>query len=262
LERPQAVLQFFLHLEAAQALSRLGQQDKALAEANAAVEKAPDPSRLFCRRIRVQILARAGHLPEALGECQEMLKEYTNPDQVRDIRHTLSMVYSEAHDHTRAEEQLRLLLQADPNDATANNDLGYIWADQGKHLEEAEKLIRKAIDLDRKQRTGPLALETDSDRDNAAYLDSLGWVLFRRGQIEAARRELEKAVALPEGTDDPVVWDHLADVYYRLGEGKLAVAAWRKAIHLYEYVRERPLDERHAEINRKLKLLESKVSRQ
>ena len=256
LERAQGGDRVLFHVKAAQALSRLGRFPEAIAEASAAVEAASDPNRLFCRSVRVQILASAQHFDQAIAECREMLKEHTRPEEVRNIRHTLSIVYTTAHDQARAEEQLRMILQADPNDATANNDLGYIWADQDKNLEEAEKLVRKAIDLDHKQRQSGREVDVDSDRDNAAYIDSLGWVLFHRGKLAEARRELEKAVVLPDGADDPVVWDHLADVCYRLGDAHQAVAAWRKAVTCFEQVRERQTDKRYDEIKQKLKLLE------
>jgi len=163
------------------------------------------------------------------------------------------VVYSAAKDYAKAEEQLQILLENDANDATANNDLGYQWAEQGKNLEQAEKLIRKAIELDRKQRVTGTVLGTDADRDNAAYVDSLGWVLFRRGRLDAARKELEKAVALPEGVEDPTVWDHLGDVCFRLGDKAKAKEAWTKAVELYEVAHERMIDDRYKEIKEKLK---------
>ena len=212
----------------AQALARLGKLAEGLKEADAALAAAPDPSRLVCREARVRILLLAERYDQAAAECKDLLKDYTAPEEVREIRHTLSIVYSAAHEYDKAEEQLQLLLDADPNDPTANNDLGYQWAEQGKKLEEAEKLIRKAIDLDRKQRLTGTELDAESDRDNAAYVDSLGWVLFRRGQHEEARKELEKAVVLPDGIDDPVVWDHLGDVCFRLGDKEKAREALRQ----------------------------------
>src|SRR5262249_53213502 len=154
----------------------------------------------------------------AIAECKALLGEYNQPGEVREIRHTLANIYSAAHQPRQAEEQLRLLLDGDPEDATANNDLGYLWADQNIRLEEAERLIRKALELDRRQRTSGTAVSVDSDQDNAAYVDSLGWVLFRRGQLEEARRQLDKAAKLPGGSDDPVVWDHLGDVCFRLAQ--------------------------------------------
>jgi tetratricopeptide (TPR) repeat protein len=256
LQQARGTQPFFFHVNAAQALARKGNLVEALKEADAAIAAAPDPSRLFCRQVRVRILMQDRTYEQAAAEGLDLLKEFTNPEDVRDIRHTLSVVYSAAGEHAKAEEQLQALLDADPNDATANNDLGYQWADQGKNLEQAEKLIRKAIELDRKQRLTGTVLDTEADRDNAAYIDSLGWVLFRRGRHEEARKELEKAVALPDGADDPVVWDHLADVCACQGDKAKAKAAWARAVELYEGGGERPPDDRYKEIKEKLKLLE------
>jgi Flp pilus assembly protein TadD len=86
-------------------------------------------------------------------------------------------------------------------------------------------------------------------------VDSLGWVLFRRGRVQEARQELEKAAALPGGSDDPVVWDHLGDVYFRLSETGKARDAWRKAVELYEVGRRRPQDDRLKDIKQKLQTL-------
>jgi tetratricopeptide (TPR) repeat protein len=255
LAQAQATSRVLFHVDLARALAQMGKMDEAVAQANSAVELARDDERLFCRRVRAQVLAEAERHDAAVTECQALLKEFSQPGEVRDIRYTLSSVYSSAKNYPRAEEQLQLILQADPGDATACNDLGYIWADQGKHLEQAEKLVRRALELDRKQRNSGTQVVADSDLDNAAYVDSLGWVLFRRGQLQAARQELEKAAALPGGADDAVVWDHLGDVYHRLNEPARARTAWTKAIELYESARRRQLDERYREIQQKLKLL-------
>src|SRR5262249_44848957 len=152
----------------------------------------------------VQLMTNVGRFDEATAECQAMLKEYPEPNEVRNTRQSLSSVYTAAGKHLQAEEQLQMILDQDPTAATASNDLGYIWGDQGKHLPEAERLIRKALNLDRQQRKGTSAVSADSDRDNAAYVDSLGWVLFRRGHLDEARKALEEAVTLPGGDDDPV----------------------------------------------------------
>ena len=178
----------------------------------------------------------------------------TNAGDVRNIRVTLSTVYLAAHQDDESEKELQSILDADPNDALANNNLGYQWAERSKNLEEAEKLIRKALELDRKEGGGGL-LGPDGDRDNAAYLDSLGWVLFRRGKLDAAREQLERATALPDGADDPTVWDHLGDVYFRLEEKGKARDAWKKALGLFDVGRRR-LDDRKKDVEKKLKLLE------
>ena len=127
-------------------------------------------------------------------------KAFTQGAQVRAVRYTLSNVYTHKDDHAKSEEQLRLILETDPDAPLANNNLGYQMADRNVNLDEAERLIRRAIEVDRLMRRG-----AEDEGENAAYLDSLGWVLFRRGQLADAREWLEKAAALPDGADDPAV---------------------------------------------------------
>jgi tetratricopeptide (TPR) repeat protein len=257
LARAEATNRVLFHRDLARALILLGKPDEAITEASAAVEVAAEAQRLPCRCARANILAQAGKFDQAVAECLDLLRETTDREDVRTIRHTLHVVHVLAKDNARAEEELRKILDDDPNDATANNDLGYLWADQGKNLQEAERLIRKAIELDRAQRSSGTAVSADSDRDNAAYIDSLGWVLFRLGQLPAARKELEKAANLPDGPDDPVVWDHLGDACFRLRDRPAALAAWKKAVELYETLKRRRLDDRCQEIKQKLRLLEA-----
>ena len=70
----------------------------------------------------------------------------------------------------------------------------------------------------------------------------------------AGRQELEKASTLPSGDDDPVVWDHLGDVCYRLKDDKAAAEHWKKALKLYDQGRRRA-DGRAKDIADKLKRL-------
>lgn len=254
LRQAQSPKQVWFHSQQARALALLGKTDEALAAADQAVEVADHDNRLYARLTRVDVLRHVGRTDQAAAQGQALLQEFRQADEVQRIRHSLSGVYSTVRDFPKAEEQLLLILRDDPTDATASNDLGYFWADQGKNLEEAERLIRKALDLDEQQRRTGSAGGAEVDQENAAYLDSLGWVLFRRGQVEAARTWLEKAAGLPGGEDDPLVWDHLGDVYTRLEQTERAQSAWRKALVLYETQRRRQADNHYREIKRKLEL--------
>jgi tetratricopeptide (TPR) repeat protein len=256
LERAQKTNRVLFHIDLAHAHLALDHQKEALAAAKAAVDDSGDKDRLLCRRIRVEILSACDKHDEALAECRAMLKEYNQPGEIRDIRASLSMAYSAARKYDESEQELQKILDDDSGDATANNDLGYQWADRGKNLDEAEKLIRKALELDKQQRTSGTSVGVDADQDNAAYVDSLGWVLFRRGKLDEARAELERAAALPGGADDPTVWDHLGDVYRKLDQKAKAEAAWKKSLKLYEAGRRRRNDGRYDEIKQKLKMLE------
>lgn len=252
--------------ELATAYAALGRYQEALEAADETVKLAVSPeSRLAARIRQTAILSQAGKHAEAVAACQALLAEYNQPEKdegplardkreakVRAIRLELSQVYNTAGDHEKSDEQLRVILEADPDDVTANNNLGYQWAERGINLAEAERLIRKAVELDRHQRGRGSNLSAGADQATAAYVDSLGWVLFRKGDLKGARAELEKASTLPDGSDDPVVWDHLADVLFRSGEKGGAATAWRKALELFD-AGTRPRDERYQEIQQKLK---------
>ena len=246
------------HEQLARALALLGKADEAVAEADRVVALTAGDGRVLAHLFRAEILQQVERYDKAIAECRGLLKDATKPAELHDIHYTLSGVYSAAHELPKAEEQLRWLLEKDPNDVGANNDLGYLLAEQGKDLKEAEEMIRKAIRLDRERRKLGTKVGEGDDHDNAAYVDSLGWVFFRRGQLEAARRELEKATAIKDGGDDPVIWDHLGDVYFRLDQMEKAKTVWRKAIRLYESQTSRKPDEQYKEIKQKLKLLEPK----
>jgi Tfp pilus assembly protein PilF len=88
-----------------------------------------------------------------------------------------------------------------------------MWADEGKNLGQAESLIRAAV---------------QSDPENAAYLDSLGWVLYKQSKFAEARRCLEAATKT--GRPDPIVLDHLGDALYRLDEQAEAARIWRRSM--------------------------------
>jgi tetratricopeptide (TPR) repeat protein len=253
----RGAFRLLLHSNLARALGVMGKTDEALADVDQGANLGEE-TRLHFRLLRAEILQRARRFDQAETECQALLREDLSPDDARRVRYVLSGVYSAAHAYPKAEEQLRLILQGDPDNASACNDLGYLMADQGKDLEQAEQLIRKAIKLDQEQkRSAPSAGDEEDAGPNAAYLDSLGWVLYRRGRLAEARREMKKAVALREGAADPVVWDHLADVYFRLGDTTRAGRAWRKAVTLFESDKRRQLDDQYEEVKRKLQRLES-----
>src|SRR5207244_3264653 len=114
---------------------------------------------------------------------------------------------------------------------TYHNDLGYIWADHDKNLDESEKLIRKAVEMDREERKKLKEeglLDADDDRDNSAYLDSLAWVLYKKKNYAEAKKYLLEAIKSDDGKHAEI-YDHLADVHIALGEKKEAVEVWKKA---------------------------------
>src|SRR5439155_10352436 len=74
----------------------------------------------------------------------------------------------------------------------------------------------------------------DEVRENAAYLDSMGWVLFKQKKYKEALPYLEKAAADEDDGNHLEIWDHLGDCYLALGQKKKAVETWEKALKLEE----------------------------
>jgi tetratricopeptide (TPR) repeat protein len=119
-------------------------------------------------------------------------------------------------DTAKAEEYFQKSLDLAPDFAEALNYLGYMWAEHGVKLDHARQLIEKALKVEPK---------------NGAYLDSMGWVLFKLNQPKEALDYILKACdSLDE--PDPAVFDHLGDIYAALQQPDKAREAWRKSLAL------------------------------
>jgi tetratricopeptide (TPR) repeat protein len=242
----------FFNYYLAGALAELDDNEGALAAVEKAIAQSGDGNRLAVRIQKIYVLRLLGKWEDAIAASRKLLEEFDGPGDRLRIRYALAGAYWGAKKRDEAEVELRAILDADPDFAAACNDLGFHLADQGRALDEAERLVRHAIATDRieRRKAGHAELQ------NAAYIDSLGWVFFRRGQLPQARAELERAVALHAGATDPVVWDHLGDVHFRLGEKEEAKGAWQKAQSLYEKLPSgaaRAGGDRLDELKRKLK---------
>src|SRR5262249_38730474 len=125
------------------------------------------------------------------------------------------------------------------------------WADHDMNLAESEKLIRKAIEEDRRQRRKANPdLKPELDKDNPAYLDSLGWVLFKQKKYKEAKPLFLQAVQEEEGKHVEID-DHLAEVHMALGEKADAVAVWKKALEVADTSKRE--QQRRTAVEKKLK---------
>ncbi|MEZ6140312.1 MAG: tetratricopeptide repeat protein [Zavarzinella sp.] len=239
---------FYSNLALAQL--ELGKFQNALDAIEQAVRISSDTNKVIQSSRKILILSTMGKSTEAIAFGTDLLKKLNQPEQIRTIKSAIAQAYGAAGKHVEAEELLRSILETDPGSALTLNNLGYQLAVQNSRLEEAEELIRKAIQLDNLKRS--LA---DDAPENAAYLDSLAWVLFRRGKLVEADDLLKKALNYPEGKEDPTVWDHFGDVSHHLGRSQQAKTAWETAHELLKDS-QKPVDIKHREaIERKLKLL-------
>jgi tetratricopeptide (TPR) repeat protein len=220
----------------AQALLHKGKVDEGVAVLRDALKNNPADEELI--QSFAFFLRSAGRIAEEVTFLKSILDKFPNNDSLVKLAHsTLSLAYTDLGDFPKAEAELEVLYAKDPADIGVNNDLGYLYADQGKNLEKAESMIRKAV---------------EQEDTNSAYLDSLGWVLFKRGKFKEAISPLEKAIEVLDSTgrDDATVPEHLGDVYFALKDRVKARAAWEKAEKISAGTK--PPDKRLAEIRKKL----------
>jgi Flp pilus assembly protein TadD len=122
----------------------------------------------------------------------------------------VALVNDEMGRREEANRLLRQVLEINPENGMALNHLGYTFAHRGENLDEAEDLIRRALVV---------------YPNDGAILDSLGWVYYQKGDYESAVVELERAMELIG--HDPVVREHLADAYVKVGRVAEARRAYR-----------------------------------
>lgn len=222
-------------------LSQTGKADEAIAILQGAAKK--DPANPAIGSMLGSILSQVGRNGEALTIFKGMIEKFPNNDEVLKLaRSNISIIYVNMGDYAKGEAELESLLERTPDDPGVNNDLGYLYADQGKKLDKAESMIRKAL---------------QEDPENKAYLDSLGWVLFKRGKVKEAVEPLEKAVKQVGEVisgPDATIFEHLGDVYFQLGETAKAKSTWRSAEKAA--AKDTPPDKRLPEIRKKLESLE------
>jgi tetratricopeptide (TPR) repeat protein len=212
----QAEGELYFYLSAALALD--AQYDRALAAAREAARTNPEFPAAQMRPAWVLYLA--SRWPEARTAYETFLDRYADqfgsPDvreAVRDARLALSNIYLELDQRAGAEEQLEQILDEFPEDVGAWNDLGYLWAERGVHLQRALRMTQRAV---------------EAEPDNDAYRDSLGWSLYRLERYDEAVEQLRHAVD-PEQPDG-IILDHLGDALHKIGDNLGAVETWQRAL--------------------------------
>ena len=216
--------------------------DRAESLARDALARNADQPRLV--RLRAQALLKSGKIAEAnrlleegaarspdnrefvIGLADLYADQKRTADAVRmleqarrtfgddeSIAMRLATVYESAGKLDEAEQELRRLMAADPLNADALNSLGYMLADRGLRLPEAIELAERAVKI---------------EPDNPAYLDTLGWALFKQGRVDDAAGPLGRAANTLTGNS--VIQDHHGDLLARRGQTAAAIAAWERAL--------------------------------
>ena len=195
---------------------------------NDAIREHPDLTGLV--EAKANLLFEANRAKEGVKALKKALA-----DKPRDVSllYALGAMYERMGRVQDSLQQMRRVLDVEPNNYSALNFIGYTMADQNDNLDEAERLIRRALLL---------------SPGNGAITDSLGWVLYRRGKYQEALDYLKRADSISPG--EPVIIMHVGDAYQKLGEREKAIEQYRRALTFD------PEDRDLEELNKRLKELD------
>jgi len=168
---------------------------------------------------RTVILALATALLDTgqSGEAIRILEKLVEAEPSESLLYALALAKERAGDPEGAVEVASRILEASPDDPSALNFVGYVLADHGLRLEEARRMLARAVEL---------------RPDEPAYLDSLGWCELQLGDLAAAEPYLLRAAEMRP--DDPEILHHVAELHFRAGRIEEAVATWQKALRVLE----------------------------
>lgn len=205
-----------------QLLVQMGRPAEALELLGDALDANPDDAALHEARAQLYVTmaneaSGRGAYDEAESTLEDGLALY--PDNVS-LRYAQALLLQEQGEMRGSERVLRRLVDDHPDDPVFLNALGYLLTDELDRHGEAREYIQKALAM---------------DPDNAAIIDSMGWVLFNLGEYRSALDYLDRAYRLES---DPEIAAHLVDVHWALGERERALSVLDDAL-------ERNPDSRH-----------------
>jgi tetratricopeptide (TPR) repeat protein len=156
-----------------------------------------------------QLLREAQRHQDAFQLLSDALQK--EPDQP-ELLYDVALTAEKLERFDVLEANLRKLIEVRPDHAHAYNALGYSFAERNTRLPEARKLIERALQI------AP---------DDAFIIDSLGWVLYRQGDLKGAAEQLRRAYS---GRPDAEIGAHLGEVLWVMGEREEADRVWQESL--------------------------------
>jgi tetratricopeptide (TPR) repeat protein len=192
-------------------LDALGKSDEALKRLRAIVAEHPQNAEALSALADLD-RAHKNFIASADGYTRVLALTSPNEKSQWAIYYFRGVDYERAKQWDKAEADFKKALDLYPEQPLVLNYLGYSWADQGIHLDEAFKMLRRAVEL---------------QPEDGYIVDSLGWAHYKLGHYDEAVKLLERAIELKPG--DPVINDHLGDAYWQAGRHLDAQFQWNHA---------------------------------
>jgi len=209
----------------------LGQLDKAVETVEKALTKQEDVPQLYA--YYATLLDEKKNYKQAVKMLNGAVDRFPSNTQ---LRFFLGTMHDRTGNSKETIEQMVKVLDLDKDHVQALNYLAYTYAELGKNLEEAQALAARALDL---------------QPDDGYILDTVGWIHFKKGEVETAIRYLEAAVKAK--SDEAIIAEHLGDAYLRFQMWQKAQKMYQRAAQLEsDNVRSQKIMEKIANVNAQL----------
>lgn len=169
-------------------------------------------------KLKARIEHEKDQLSKALKTLDQALAKWPESKNLLTYK---AILLEETGRQDKAMACMEKIISMDPDNAEALNFVGYILADQGRDLDRALVLINNAL---------------KQEPTNGYYLDSLAWVLFKRGELKKAWSTINQAIDLNE--KDPIIWMHYGDI-------AMAMEKWNQAVKGYQNALDMDIDDRY-----------------
>lgn len=180
-----------------------------------------DPSEITFYYYEGEAHYRSGNNAEAIRVLQrgaERVDENTDPQLASDVLALLGDVLHDSHLTEEAYLAYDRSLEYNPLNLFCLNNYAYFLSVEGRNLEKAEPMSRRTVEV---------------EPQNATYLDTYAWILFKLGRYREAQIYMEEALRYtPETEENASIFDHAGDIFYHAGDKKLAPEYWKKALQL------------------------------
>ena len=200
-----------IHMQLMQLDLQLADYEGLRADAEEAISLFPTvPENYLYHGIALSQLKRHDEAAETLITGRDLVVD--NAPLEAQFWSSLGDAYNESKEYAKSDEAYDKALIIEPDNAGTLNNYAYYLSVRNEQLEKAARMSKRSLEVQPEQ---------------ATYMDTYGWVLFRQGKYAEARTWLEKtlAVAPPDG----VVVEHYGDILFELGENDLALEQWKKA---------------------------------
>lgn len=190
-------------------------------QADSIVKYSEKALRLFPNQAQLHFLNALGYnykkdytkAINAVNRAIDMIPE-ENKSELSDMYGTLADIYNNTKQYELSDENFDKALKLIPDNASTLNNYSYYLSERNTRLDEAEKMSKRSLEL------AP---------DQPTFLDTYGWIMYKKGNYKKAKEYIEKAINKEEAKASGTLWDHLGDISYKLNEKDKALEYWQKA---------------------------------